>query len=132
RHIDHGRAADLVHDACFLSGLTKIETSELGQAQTAWRPKKVYHYIQDQLSQPDIIFDISAHFETKMASIMAFKSQFYNPESNEPITPIATPEFIDFIKARAIEFGRRIGVKYGEGFQVKNGNIGSKNLLDQL
>jgi N-acetylglucosamine malate deacetylase 1 len=132
RHIDHGRAADLVHDACFLSGLSKIETSDLGQAQTAWRPKKVYHYIQDQLSQPDIIFDISAHFDTKMASIMAFKSQFYNPESNEPITPIATPEFIDFIKGRAIEFGRRIGVKYGEGFQVRNGNIGSKNLLDQL
>lgn len=132
RHIDHGRAADLVHDSCFLSGLKKIQTEYNSIPQEAWRPKKVYHYIQDQLSQPDIVFDISGYFDKKMESILAFKSQFYDPNSNEPITPISSPEFIEFIKGRAVEFGRRIGVKYGEGFQVKTGNIGSKNLLNQL
>jgi bacillithiol biosynthesis deacetylase BshB1 len=129
RHIDHGKAGDLVHEACFLSGLNKINTSYAGVTQQAWRPQKVYHYIQDQLQIPDLVFDISAHFNQKMESILAFKSQFYNPDSIEPLTPIATPEFIDFVKGRAVEFGRRIGVKYGEGFQIKNGVVGSNNLL---
>ena len=132
RHIDHGRASDLVHDACFLAGLTKIQTHHAGINQTPWRPKKVYHYIQDQLLKPDIVFDISAYFPKKMESILAFKSQFFNPNSNEPVTPIATPEFLDFIKGRALEFGRSIGVTYGEGFQIRTGNIGSSNLLNLL
>lgn len=131
RHIDHGRAGDLVHDACFLSGLTKIETSQNGESQKAWRPKKVYHYIQDRLSDPDIIFDITPFWDTKMKSIMAYQSQFFNPNSVEPVTPIATPEFLEMLQGRALEFGRRIGVKYGEGFTVR-GNIGTQNLLDLL
>jgi N-acetylglucosamine malate deacetylase 1 len=132
RHIDHGRASDLVHDACFLAGLVKIKTEFAGINQESWRPKKVYHYIQDQLQTPDIVFDISSYFPKKMESILAFKSQFFDPNSNDPITPISTPEFIEFIKGRAIEFGRRIGVQYGEGFQIRSGNIGSNNLLAQL
>ncbi|MCG9879141.1 MAG: bacillithiol biosynthesis deacetylase BshB1 [Bacteroidia bacterium] len=132
RHIDHGRAADLVHDSCFLSGLTKIHTEYNSVPQKAWRPKKVYHYIQDQLSHPDIVFDISDFFDQKMESILAFKSQFFDPNSDEPNTPISGPDFLDFIKGRAVEFGRRIGVKYGEGFQIRGGSIGSNNLLQQL
>lgn len=131
RHIDHGKAGDLLNDACFLSGLKKIETTYQNQVQAAWRPSKVYHYIQDRLNEPDIVFDITPFFDRKMESIKAFKSQFFNPDSSEPITPIATPEFMHHLKGRALEFGRRIGVTYGEGFTVK-GNIGSRNLLDQV
>jgi bacillithiol biosynthesis deacetylase BshB1 len=131
RHIDHGRAADLVHDACFLSGLRKIETTDNGTAQEAWRPKQVYHYIQDRITKPNIIVDITDSFEEKMASIAAYGSQFYDPNSNEPITPISTKEFIEAIKGRCMEFGKEIGVTYGEGFTVRR-NIGSRNLLEQL
>ncbi len=131
RHIDHGKGADLVHDACFLAGLKKIKTTLNGEEQLAWLPKKVYHYIQDMLSEPDLIFDITPFFEKKMESIMAYKTQFYNPDSTEPVTPIATPEFIKHLEGRCLEYGRRIGVKYGEGFTVKT-VIGSKNLLELI
>lgn len=131
RHIDHGRAGDLVHDACFLSGLNKIQTQINGQSQMAWRPNKVYHYIQDRLSNPDIIVDVSPYWETKMQSIMAYQSQFFDPNSSEPVTPIATPEFLEMLHGRGLEFGRRIGVKYGEGFTVR-GNVGCSNLFDLL
>ncbi|OYU96405.1 MAG: bacillithiol biosynthesis deacetylase BshB1 [Bacteroidetes bacterium B1(2017)] len=131
RHIDHGRAADLVHDACFLSGLTKIKTSINDSEQAAWRPKKVYHYIQDMITNPDIIVDITAFHDRKLECIKAFKTQFYNPDSTEPLTPISVPEFMDQLVGRSLEFGRRIGVTYAEGFTVK-GNIGSTDLLNQL
>ena len=131
RHIDHGRAGELVHDACFLSGLRKIETNHNGIDQDAWRPKKVYHYIQDYLSKPDIVFDITEFQERKMECIKAFKTQFYDPNSSEPLTPIASPEFMQHLVGRSLEFGRRIGVKYGEGFTVKS-VIGSKNLMEQV
>ena len=119
RHIDHGRAADLVHDACFLSGLRKITTSQDGKEQLEWRPKAVYHYIQDNYSNPDIVVDITPYFEKKMESIKAFSSQFYNPDSDEPETPISSKDFLDFVASRSLHFGRSIGVKYGEGFTVK-------------
>lgn len=131
RHIDHGRAAELVHDACFLSGLRKIETTYEGQLQQAWRPRQVYHYIQDRLTKPNIIVDISDSFEEKIQSIEAYSSQFYDPNSTEPVTPIATKEFLEAVKGRCAEFGKEIGVQYGEGFTVRR-NIGSKNLLEQL
>ncbi|MDZ4668038.1 MAG: bacillithiol biosynthesis deacetylase BshB1 [bacterium] len=129
RHIDHGRAADLVHDACFLSGLKKIETNYQGETQVVWRPKNVFHFIQDRFITPDIIFDITPFYDKKMESIRAFKSQFFNPNSAEPQTPISTPEFMEYVQGRCVEFGRRIGVKYGEGYTVK-ADIGSKNLFD--
>lgn len=131
RHIDHGRGADLVHDACFLSGLRKIETAHEGTAQEAWRPKATYHYIQDYYLNPDVIVDISAHFDTKMKSILAFSSQFYQPGSNEPATPISGQDFLDSVKARAIQFGRLIGTQYGEGFTVKR-PVGTKSLTELL
>jgi bacillithiol biosynthesis deacetylase BshB1 len=131
RHIDHGRAADLLHDACFLSGLRKIKTAHNGEDQSAWRPKVVYHYIQDNYIKPDIIVDITPFFETKMKSIMAFSSQFHNPASKEPQTPISGEGFLHFQEARALHYGREIGVKYGEGFTVKRA-IGTSSLSSLL
>lgn len=131
RHIDHGRGASLVHDASFLSGLRKIETSHNGVAQTAWRPKAIYHYIQDYHVQPDIIFDITPFWERKMDSIKAFSSQFYDPTSNEPESPISSKDFMDFLESRAREFGRVINVKYAEAFTVKR-TIGSRDLTQLL
>ncbi|MDJ1494917.1 bacillithiol biosynthesis deacetylase BshB1 [Cytophagaceae bacterium DM2B3-1] len=129
RHCDHGRAAQLVKDSCFLSGLVKVETVDNGISQSAWRPKIVYHVIQDTYIEPDIIVDISSYWDKKEASIKAFGTQFFNPSSSEPITHISKPEFLDFQKARAIEFGHRIGVLYGEGFTTHR-TPGVANLFD--
>lgn len=131
RHIDHGRAGDLIHDACFLSGLPKIATSLNGEAQQAWRPTQVYHYIQDRYMTPDVVFDITPFYEKKLQAIKAYGSQFYNPESSEPVTPISTPEFMHYLEGRALEFGRLIGVRYGEGFNVKR-PVGTSNLMELL
>ena len=127
RHIDHGRAAQLVHNSCFLAGLIKIQT----QTKEAWRPKAILNYIQGYYLKPDLIFDITDFFEKKMECIKAYSSQFYNPESNEPETALSGKEFFKFIEGRAIEMGRYIGTKYGEGFTkskpLKLNNI--QNLL---
>lgn len=128
RHPDHGRAAQLVTDACFLSGLKQVKTFLDHEAQAPWRPQSVYHYIQSIFIQPDFIVDISNSWETKLASIRAFRSQFYNPESDEPETFISTPAFMEFITARAKEFGHSIGAAYGEGFTVER-NIGINSLF---
>lgn len=119
RHPDHGRSAKLVEDAAFLSGLRKIETRYEGTEQTAWRPKYVFHYLQDRFLQPDFIFDISEFFEQKLQSVLCYKTQFYDPASNEPNTYISSPEFFDAVKARAMMLGKRIGVRYAEGFVSK-------------
>jgi N-acetylglucosamine malate deacetylase 1 len=116
RHPDHGRAARLVTEACFLAGLKKVETRYVNQLQEAWRPKRIYHYLQDRYLKPDFIIDITEVMEQKMEVIKTYRSQFYDPSSSEPVTPISTPEFIDFLYARAMDFGRTIGVRYGEGF----------------
>jgi len=115
RHIDHGRAAELLHNACFLSGLSKIVTGDL----SAWRPKQVLHYIQDYYVQPTIVVDITPYFSKKIEAIMAFSSQFYNPENKEPETPISGEKFLNFIEGRSREMGRFIGVEFGEGFISK-------------
>ena len=129
RHPDHGRAAKLVADSCFLAGLRKIETSYGGESQSAYRPKAVYHYIQDHYTKPDFIVDTSAYMDRKLEAIKAFKTQFYDPNSIEPATPISGEDFFDFIKARMIQTGRNIGVKYAEGFTTAR-EIGVHNLFD--
>lgn len=129
RHPDHGRAAKLVADACFYSGLVKIETEFDGQKQQAWRPKAVYHYIQDNYIKPDFVVDVTEYAEKKRESIMCFSSQFYNPESKEPQTPISSPEFLENLFAKMSIWGRAIGVRYAEGFTV-NRYPGVKNLFD--
>ncbi len=116
RHPDHGRSAQLVEDAAFLSGLRKIETQAAGEKQEAWRPKYVFHYLQDRFLQPDFVFDISAFFDQKLESVLCYKTQFYNPDLDEPQTYISSPDFFDAVKARAMMLGKRIGVKYAEGY----------------
>lgn len=117
RHPDHGRAGKLIADACFLSGLLKIKTQdEQGRPQEKWRPKNVYHYIQDYHITPDFVIDITPYFKQKIDSILAYKTQFFNPNSSEPETPISSKEFLDFIRARAIDLGRPAGYTYAEGF----------------
>lgn len=116
RHPDHGRGSELVKRAAFLSGLIKIETSLDGISQEKWRPKRVFHYIQDEYIEPDFVIDITDEMDSKMDSILAYSSQFYNPKSKEPKTPISSKEFMNFLEGRAGQFGRSIGAKYGEGF----------------
>ena len=119
RHPDHGKGARLAIDACFLAGLRQITTidSLTQAAQIAWRPKHLFHYIQDRYLEPDFVIDISAHWDTKEKAIRAFKSQFFDPSSVEPMSYISSPEFLKFIEARSREMGHKIGVTYGEGFQ---------------
>ncbi|MCD2259639.1 bacillithiol biosynthesis deacetylase BshB1 [Psychroserpens luteolus] len=119
RHIDHGKGSKLVSDACFLSGLVKIETILDGAPQEKWRPKQVYHYIQWKNLEPDFAVDISSHIDTKMESVLAYKTQFYDPNSDEPQTPISSKNFTDSIKYRARDLGRLIGTEYAEGFNVE-------------
>ena len=129
RHPDHGKAASTVSKACFISGLRRAETVLDGEQQAPWRPKSIYHYIQNDYIQPDFIFDISDFWDIKLASIKAFRSQFYDPANTEPQSFISDPGFLDFIEARAKEFGHRILVKYGEGFTVER-MVGVKDLFD--
>jgi bacillithiol biosynthesis deacetylase BshB1 len=130
RHPDHGRAAKLTADACFLSGLRKIETTdENGKSQEAWKPKYVFHYIQDRYHEPDFIVDISEVFEQRMEAVKSYTTQFYNPDNEDdgPQTYISTPDFLESIIARARMIGKKIGVKYGEGFNTEK-RIGIRNL----
>lgn len=128
RHPDHGRGSQLVEESCFLAGLPKIEMDKEGQSLEAWRPKQVYHMIQDNYIAPDICVDITPYIDNKTAAIMAYQSQFFNPLSAEPHTPISGLDFQDFIEARAREMGRLIGVEYAEGFTLK-GPVKKDDLL---
>ena len=119
RHIDHGKGSKLVSDACFLSGLIQIKTEINGEAQRAWRPKVVYHYIQWQSIAPDFVVDVSAFMDVKMKAVQAYASQFYDPNSTEPVTPIASKNFLDSIEYRAMDLGRLVGVAFAEGFTVE-------------
>ncbi|RKR12866.1 bacillithiol biosynthesis deacetylase BshB1 [Maribacter vaceletii] len=127
RHIDHGKGSKLVSDACFLSGLVKIETKIEGKIQEPWRPKNVYHYIQWKSLTPDFAVDITGFVDIKMESIKAYASQFYDPNSEEPETPITSKNFFDSVDYRARDLGRLIGVNHAEGFTVER-VIGVDNL----
>ena len=119
RHIDHPKGSELVSNACFLSGLRKIETSLNGEQQEAWRPKVVYHYIQWDNLTPDFVMDVTGFMDVKIAAIKAYSSQFYDPNSKEPSSPITSKNFIDSISYRAQDIGRLVGVDYAEGFTVE-------------
>ncbi|WP_242132866.1 bacillithiol biosynthesis deacetylase BshB1 [Aestuariivivens marinum] len=121
RHIDHGKASKLVSDACFLSGLLKIDTKdEVDDVwQDPWRPKQVYHYIQWKNLVPDFVVDVTGFMDKKMEAVLAYKTQFYNENSIEPETPISSKNFTDSVKYRARDMGRLIGVEYAEGFNVE-------------
>ncbi len=128
RHPDHGKGGWLVYDACFLSGLRQIKTTDNdGNEQDKWRPKLLLHYLQDRFFEPDIIIDISDVWEKRVAAIKAYTTQFHSESSGEPQTYISSPDFMDALTSRARLLGKRIGVKYGEGFTSKK-DIGLKSL----
>jgi len=119
RHPDHGRAGKLISDSCFLSGLRRISTTDTeGREQEQWRPKYVFHFIQDRFYQPSFVYDISPVFDRKLESIRAYSSQFHSItyDKDEPQTYISGPEFLDSIVGRAQMLGKMIGVKYAEAF----------------
>lgn len=121
RHIDHGKGSKLVSDACFLSGLKKIETKLTNdkKPQDSWRPKVVYHYIQWKNIKPDFVVNVTGFMEKKTNAILAYSSQFYDPKSVEPKTPISSKTFIESVNYRARDLGRLIGVDYAEGFTAE-------------
>jgi N-acetylglucosamine malate deacetylase 1 len=119
RHIDHGKGSKLVSDSCFLSGLIKLETSYGSGLQEPWRPKLVYHYIQWKNLEPDFVVDITNYIDIKMQSIKAYETQFYNPNNNEPETPITSKNFLESVVYRAQDLGRLVGVAHAEGFTVE-------------
>ncbi len=131
RHIDHPKGSQLVSDACFLSGLLKIETEIDGQQQDKWRPKQVYHYIQWKSIEPDFVVDVTGFMDVKVAAVKAYGSQFYDPKSNEAETPITSKNFIDSIVYRAQDLGRLIGVEAAEGFTVER-YVGVDSLYDLI
>ncbi len=119
RHPDHGRGSALVSEACFLSGLRRIVTQHEGKEQEAWRPVAVYHCIQDRWIDPDLVVDVTPYWKGKMKALSCFGSQFYDPKSTEPVSPISVPEFLPTLEGRAHDMGRLIGATYGEGFTVE-------------
>jgi len=129
RHIDHGKGSQLVSDACFLSGLMKIETEVDGKKQQQWRPKQVYHFIQWKHIEPDFVVDVSGFMDIKMKAVLAYSTQFYDANSKLPETPISSKNFTDSVDYRARDLGRIIGVEHGEGFTVER-YIGVESLFD--
>jgi len=129
RHPDHGRASKLISDACFYSGLRKVETKLDVEIQEAWRPKAIYNYIQDRFIEPDFVVDVTPFVDTKMDAIKAFSSQFYNEGSNEPESPLTMKNFFEFVRARMADMGRYIQVDYAEGFLVER-PAGVKSISD--
>ncbi len=129
RHPDHGRSSELESRSCFLAGLRKIKTELDGKPQEAWRPKAVYHYIQDRHIEPDFVVDITNYIDRKFDAIKCYASQFYDPTSDEPESPISVKDFLDYVRAKSKTQGRTIGVEYGEGFTVER-QIGINNLFD--
>jgi bacillithiol biosynthesis deacetylase BshB1 len=129
RHPDHGRAATLVSESCFYSGLRKVKTTPDGKEQEPWRPKAIYHYVQDRHIKPDFVVDITPWFPKKLESIKAYTSQFFDPSSKEPETPISSNQFMEFIIARNRHSGRDIGADYAEAYTVER-TVGVNNLFD--
>lgn len=131
RHIDHAKGSNLVSDACFLSGLRKIKTHMDGEIQDSWRPKWVYHYIQWENIQPDFVVDVSGFIDKKIEAVSAYSSQFYDPDSKEPESPISSKNFLDSVSYRARDLGRLIGKDHAEGFSVER-YVGVNSLDDLI
>lgn len=131
RHIDHAKASKMASDACFLSGLRKIETILDSNSQKAWRPKHVFHYIQWKNIEPDFVVDISGFMERKLKAVFAYKSQFHDAESKEPMTPIASQNFKESLTYRALDLGRLIGTEHGEGFTTER-HVAVNSLFDLI
>ncbi len=132
RHPDHAKGAKMAEMAFFWAGLSKIETTWEGKKQESWRPEALYHYIQSEYLQPDFVVDISAFWQRKIQAVKAFKTQFFDPQNTEePTTFISSPQFLDFLFARAKEYGQAIRTDMGEGF-IKNRQLGLKSIMDLI
>ena len=131
RHPDHGRASQLVSEACFLSGLVKVETTLNGTNQAKWRPKSVFHYIQDHYIKPDFVVDITPYADRKLEALKAYETQFFTPNKTGPNTPISGEGFFEFLKGRWREYGREIGVDFAEGFTVER-TIGINDITELI
>ncbi len=129
RHPDHGKGSALISQACFISGLKRVETEVDGVQQEPWRPKNVYHMIQSNFIDPDFVVDVSDHWEKKMAAVRAYKSQFFDPDNKEPDTFISTPAFMNLIESRGVEMGQPVGFSYAEGFTIEK-RMGIKDLFE--
>ncbi|MGV6828882.1 MAG: bacillithiol biosynthesis deacetylase BshB1 [Flavobacteriales bacterium] len=129
RHIDHPKGSNLVSDACFLSGLRKIETTFEGKKQNFWRPNHVYHYIQWKNIEPDFVVDVTGFMNKKLNAVFAYKTQFHQEDTDEPATPISTTNFKDSIHYRAQDLGRLIGTEHAEGFTVER-YVAVKSIFD--
>lgn len=131
RHPDHGRAARLVADSCFLAGLRRVETTFNGQLQQAWRPKQVFHFLQDRYHEPDFVVDISTVMEKKLDAIRCFKTQFLAPENEELQTYISSPSFFESVIYRAKMLGKMVGVAYAEGYTSAKA-VGIRSFADLI
>jgi bacillithiol biosynthesis deacetylase BshB1 len=132
RHIDHPKGSKLASDACFLSGLIKVQTmDDQGNEQGPWRPSKVYHYMQWKNVAPDFVVDVSGYLDQKLAAVFAYKTQFHQQDSNEPVTPISTTNFKDSLTYRAQDLGRLIGTAHAEGYNVER-YVAVKSLSDLI
>ncbi len=131
RHIDHSKGSQLVSDACFLSGLRKIETELNGETQVAWRPKHVYHYIQWKNLEPDFVIDVTGFIDIKLDAVKAYSSQFYDPNNKEPSSPISSENFLNSVVYRAQDLGRLIGTDAAEGYTVER-YVAVRNLSDLI
>ena len=129
RHPDHARASELVKEAAYYSGLPKIETTLDGEAQEAWRPASVFMYIQDYYLTPSFVVDITGYWEKKLAVLKCFKSQFFDPRSNEPETPISGASFFEFLHGKSLNLGRPCGFELGEGF-ISDRYLGARSFDD--
>jgi bacillithiol biosynthesis deacetylase BshB1 len=129
RHPDHARAAAMIVQATFLANLVRIETEIDGQPQEPWQTRAIYHYIQDRCLRPELVIDITPYIEQKFNSVLAFRSQFYNPESEERDTPISKQSFLEAIRGKNASYGRLIGVDYAEAFTVSR-PVGVRDFFD--
>ncbi len=117
RHPDHINISKLIKNAFFYSGLRKIQTfNKDNSPQDFYRPQKLFYYMTYYMFEPSFVIDISDFMALKLTSLKAYESQFYNPNSNEPLTLIAKPDFFDYIKSRNQIYGFRIGKSYAEPY----------------
>lgn len=132
RHPDHAKASKLVAKSCFLAGLKRLETQENGTLQEAWRPTNIYFFVQSNYISPDFVVDISDFWDIKIESVLAYKTQFYDPlQAGKDETFISSPQFLKLVESRGIEYGSAIRVKYGEGFTTDK-QLGIKDLFDLI
>lgn len=114
RHPDHAHAGQLVSEAAFIAGLSKLDTGQPGH-----RPGKLLYYMCHYRFAPSFIVDVTDQHERKMEAIHCFRSQIYNPDYPGEQTLISSPEYLESIEVRSRYYGWLIGKKYGEPFLVR-------------